>query len=51
MEAVDLEHADGAGDAERYNIDAEHHAVLEDTLAGDGEELAVLGQFINPRRA
>jgi len=48
MEAQDLEKADEAGDKEEYDIDKEHHEVLQDTLTGDWETLETIGHFTNP---
>ena len=50
MEAADLQKAHEAGAAEEYEIDEEHHAVLEESLAGDWEELELVGHFTNPAR-
>jgi len=48
MEAVDLDAADAAGDEEAHDVDAEHHAVLRETLAGPFERLETIGHFTNP---
>lgn len=48
MEAQDLEKADEAGDKEEYDVDAEHHEVLRETLTGDWETLETIGHFTNP---
>lgn len=50
MEAVDLEAADEAGDEEAYDVDAEHHEVLAECLAGDWEPLEPIGHYPNPER-
>lgn len=50
MEADDLEAADAAGDAEEYDVDEEHHAVLEKALTGDREVIEPIGHFTNPNR-
>ena len=48
MEAERLDAAEAAGDEERYEIDEQHHAVLQETLAGEWEELDTIGHFVNP---
>jgi len=48
MEADDLEAADEAGDEEVYDIDAEHHEVLAETLDGEWEGLETIGHYVNP---
>lgn len=48
MEAEDIDEADEAGDEEAYEIDEEHHAVLQETLTGDWEQLETIGHFTNP---
>lgn len=50
MEAVELEEANDAGDEELYEIDKEHHAVLEETLTDDGQRLEPIAHFTNPNR-
>lgn len=50
LEAIDLQEADEAGDEEAYNIDEEHHAVLEETLEGDWQQFELIGHFTNPAR-
>ena len=50
MEAEDLNAADEAGDEEAYEIDREHHAVLEDCLIGEWEQFELLGHLTNPDR-
>lgn len=50
MEAADLQEADKAGDEEVYEIDREHHKVLEEALAEDWQQLELLGHFTNPAR-
>ncbi len=50
MAAADLEAADEAGDEEAYDIDEEHHAVLDECLVGDWQQLELLGHFTTPRR-
>lgn len=48
MEADDLKEADEAGDKEVYEIDEEHHEVLQAALVGDWETLETIGHFTNP---
>lgn len=50
MEADDLQAADEAGDEEAYEIDEEHHEVLEACLSGEWEQLETIGHFTNPSK-
>lgn len=50
MEASDLNKAQEAGGEEVYKIDEEHHAVLDETLTGDWQELELIGHYTNPNR-
>lgn len=51
MEASDLQEALEAGDQEVYDIDEEHHAVLENSLTGEWEDFEIIGHFTNPERS
>lgn len=48
MEAEDLAAANEAGNEEAYDIDREHHNVLNECLTGEWEELETIGHFTNP---
>jgi hypothetical protein len=50
MEASDLKRAQEAGEKEAYEIDEKHHAVLDETLTDDWQELEPIGHFTNPDR-
>ena len=48
MEAEDIQEASEASDEKAYEIDEEHHAVLNETLTDDWELLEQIGHFTNP---
>lgn len=50
MESEDLEKAEKSGDKEKFDIDREHHEVLEECLKGNWEELETIGHLTNPDR-
>lgn len=48
MEAENLDAAESAGDEEAFDVDEEHHAVLDETLTGPWEALETIAHFVNP---
>lgn len=50
MESEDLEKAEKSGDKEKFDIDREHHEVLEECLTGGWERLETIGHLKNPER-
>lgn len=51
MEADDVETAKAAGDEEAFQIDEEHHDVLDECLGGEWEEFEPIGHFTSPDRS
>lgn len=50
MEAADLQTALETGAREVRELHEEHHAVLDECLAGDWEDLEPVGHFTDPDR-
>lgn len=50
MESDDMEKAEKAGDKEKFDIDQDHHEVLEECLTGDWSTLETIGHMVNPER-
>ncbi len=50
MESNDLEKMEKSGDKEKFDIDREHHEVLEECLTGGWERLETIGHLKNPER-
>ncbi|MFB6116837.1 MAG: DUF6176 family protein [Candidatus Nanosalina sp.] len=50
LESKDLGEAEESGSEEKFEIDKQHHEILEDCLEGEWEELETLGHFTNPER-
>ncbi len=48
METKDVEAASAAGDEEVFEIDEEHHEVLNTCLVGEWEALETIGHYPNP---
>lgn len=50
MESEDLEEAENSGNKEKFDIDEEHHEVLENCLTGEWKTLESIGHMTNPDR-
>jgi hypothetical protein len=50
METANRDAALAAGDEEAFDIDEEHHEVLEETLTDESREMEPVGHFVDPDR-
>jgi hypothetical protein len=50
MESEDINKAEKAGDEEKFDIDEEHHNVLDNCLEGNWSTLETIGHLTNPER-
>ena len=50
MESEDINKAEKAGDEEKFDIDEEHHDVLDNCLEGSWSTLETIGHLTNPER-
>lgn len=50
MESEDMEEAEKSGDKEKFDIDQEHHEVLEECLTGEWRTLERIGHMVDPDR-
>ncbi|EGQ43253.1 MAG: hypothetical protein J07AB43_12430 [Candidatus Nanosalina sp. J07AB43] len=50
MESEDINEAEEAGNEEKFDIDEEHHEVLNNCLTGDWSTLEAIGHMTSPER-
>jgi hypothetical protein len=50
METANRDAALAAGDEEAFDINEEHHEVLEETLTDESREMEPVGHFVDPDR-